>query len=600
MVAIERSWIVGRLTLDACLPDQGRIKVHRALDSSTGQRLVVRFLRDADPVAIHALERVSGALLSHPHPVLVPILEVGTHQGRGYWVTPELPLLSVEQMLARGIPTPLPLSLRILAMVGDALEHAHRLGLAHGALRPGNVQLAPDGRVLLTELGFAHWLDGAMWPLGAMSVPPSPPPSADLDALATLNQLLLTRRPSVAPAPPPARPAGLAPVPTLPPAAAAPSVAPLPSAPPPMAAAPAPSVAPPPMAAPAPSLAPPPMAAPSLAPPPMAAPAPAPSLAPPPVASFVPAPPPSLAPAEPAPSAAPAPMPSVPPASTASAAPQPAPPALQEPMTAAAPLPTPEALAPAVSVAPMAPPPPGPAELTLMPALSAPSPRPTPSLPSFVAPAATATPPAPAPVAPPQRPAFAGPPVGLGPEERQPGSDTLPLPAVALRDLALDDDAPAGLYAPSYVLWARRWSQRLQSGLAPALAKLERGARRGWSPRKARALPRGDMSTGEMEWLSADGEEAGEAKQRLGVLAAGAAGLLLISWLAFGGSSTPRPNPFLAPAPVATHRDPPPELPPAPTVRPLPAPTVAAAVSPARPVAKAESPRGSARKGRRR
>lgn len=184
----------------------------------------------------------------------------------------------------------------------------------------------------------------------------------------------------------------------------------------------------------------------------------------------------------------------------------------------------------------------------------------------------------------------------------------------ALRDLALEDDAPAGLYAPPYVLWVQKLSadlrdagerltQGLRTRLGPGLGKLEQNARRrGWIPAKRRALAKGDMSTSEMEWLSPDAEEPNEARQRLGVMAAGLAGLLLIGWLVFGGSSTPRPNPFLAPPPIATHRDPPPELslPPAPTVRPAPVPTVAAAVSSARPMAKAEPVRAVARKSRRR
>ncbi len=563
MVAIERSWIVGRLTLDACLADQGRIKVHRGFDSTTGQRLVIRFLRDADPVALGELERLSRALLRHPHPVLLPIVEVGTHQGRGYWVTPELPLISVDQMLSRGIPTPLPLSLRILAMVGDGLEHAHRMGLSHGALRPANVHLAPDGRVLLTELGFAHWLDAAVWPLGATGVPPSPPQTSDLDALAVLNQLLLARRPSMPPSAPaiPARPAGLAPVPSLPP---------LPSMPPAalVAPAPVPSVAPAPLVAPAPM--------PSIAPAPLVAPAPVPSVAPLVMPEAV--------------SVAPAPVPAAlvvpPPSQMPAASPPPS-------VTLEPPLP--------------APPPPSLAEAPL---------GPGPALPPFVPPAVRASaPPVPMVLPAPPRPMpFAGPPIGLGPEARAPGSDTLPMPSAALRDLALEDDAPAGLYAPPYVLWvqkvsadlrgaAERLTQGLRTKLGPGLGKLEHNARRrGWIPPQRRALAKGDMSTSEMEWLSPDAEEPNEARQRLGVMAAGLAGLLLIGWLVFGGSSTPRPNPFLAPPPIATHRDPPPELslPPAPTVRPAPVPAVAAAVSSARPMARAEPVRAAARKSRRR
>ena len=441
MHAIERSWVVGRFNLEAPLPDQGKVKVHRAVESPSGRRVIVRFLPDDDEAQRADLVRAQQALEALPHAAVLPILEVGVHQGRTYWVTPIIEAQTLDQLFSAGIPVPLPASLKLLAVLGDALEHLHRQGVFHGGLRPSSVLLLPDGRAMLADVGYGQLLD-------AFPRPP-PSPAGDLEALAVLNQLLMMRRVS-SPPPAPSVPPPIAAAPSTPPAPMAAAPAPTPSVPPaPMAAAPTVSAPPAPAApaAPTPSHRPPASEAPTILAPVLALPViqrPAPAAAP----ALVPAPPPSMKPE----------APSVPPA-----------------------LPN--------------------ARTQLIP--------------------------------------FAGPPVGLGPENRASG-DTLPMPLSQLRSKAPEELGPdMSAYVPSYVRIARQSVAVLKEKAGPALEKLK--------PLQARASlllapgPTVEGEDGDIERLAGIGWMSLSAKDRLKIFAAAGAGLLFVIWLASGSSPKVRP-----------------------------------------------------------
>ena len=48
---------------------------------------------------------------------------------------------------------------RMLAGVADALDHAHKQGVIHRDLKPGNLLLSPDGRLSLSDFGLARMLE---------------------------------------------------------------------------------------------------------------------------------------------------------------------------------------------------------------------------------------------------------------------------------------------------------------------------------------------------------------------------------------------------------------------------------------------------------
>ncbi|MCC7384283.1 MAG: protein kinase [Deltaproteobacteria bacterium] len=202
MLAMDGSVISGRFSLEERLPDQGRFEVHRGIELSSRRRVVIRFLPAAESVARTEIEKAARAMMRLPHPGIVPVLDVGAHLGRPFLVTPTVEGTTLAQLLARPEPVAMTDALRILAQVGEALEHAHKGGVVHGALSPASIMIAREGRALLTDCGFAHWIELVTSNRPSSIPPPLPSITADLEALRHLaHQLIGEKRTSMAPGP---------------------------------------------------------------------------------------------------------------------------------------------------------------------------------------------------------------------------------------------------------------------------------------------------------------------------------------------------------------------------------------------------------------
>jgi Tol biopolymer transport system component len=104
-------------------------------------QLKVRFEREARTIS----------QLSHPH--ICTLHDVGSENGVSYLV---MELLEGESLAARIARGPLPLAevLRYGAQIADALANAHRHGVTHRDLKPGNIMLTKSGAKLL-DFGLA-------------------------------------------------------------------------------------------------------------------------------------------------------------------------------------------------------------------------------------------------------------------------------------------------------------------------------------------------------------------------------------------------------------------------------------------------------------
>jgi hypothetical protein len=98
-------------------------------------------------------QREAKAISALSHPNICALYDVGEHEGVDYLVMEFLEGESLAERLTRG-PVPLKEALRIGVEIAGALERAHREGVIHRDLKPGNVMLTRNGAKLL-DFGLA-------------------------------------------------------------------------------------------------------------------------------------------------------------------------------------------------------------------------------------------------------------------------------------------------------------------------------------------------------------------------------------------------------------------------------------------------------------
>ncbi|MEV7193175.1 serine/threonine-protein kinase [Streptomyces sp. NPDC093510] len=154
--------IAGRYRLLAPLGEGGMGTVWQARDDVLGREVAVKEVRA--PAGLPAgevdrlyarLEREAWAAARIPHRNVVTVYDVASEGGRP-WIVMELVRgLSLSDVLdAEGALTP-QRAARIGAEILGALRAAHDAGVLHRDVKPGNVLIANDGRVVLTDFGIA-------------------------------------------------------------------------------------------------------------------------------------------------------------------------------------------------------------------------------------------------------------------------------------------------------------------------------------------------------------------------------------------------------------------------------------------------------------
>jgi serine/threonine protein kinase len=120
--------------------------IHRQLarDSETWQLFLARFQREADATA------------NLDHTNIVPIYEFGEAGDLAYLVMPYFPEGSLATRLEQRGPISLPETVQFVEQVAAALDYAHARGIIHRDVKPANMLIHPDGRVMLGDFGIAR------------------------------------------------------------------------------------------------------------------------------------------------------------------------------------------------------------------------------------------------------------------------------------------------------------------------------------------------------------------------------------------------------------------------------------------------------------
>jgi serine/threonine protein kinase len=133
--------------------------VYRAHQPALNRYVAIKFL--AASLSSTGRERLSrealamGALSGHPN--IVAVVDVGIPvEGTPYLIMPYLARGSLADAMAASGPQPWPEVVRIGVKLAGALESAHRLGILHRDVKPGNVLVSDFGEPQLADFGLAR------------------------------------------------------------------------------------------------------------------------------------------------------------------------------------------------------------------------------------------------------------------------------------------------------------------------------------------------------------------------------------------------------------------------------------------------------------
>ncbi|HKE93503.1 MAG TPA: protein kinase [Povalibacter sp.] len=134
---------------------------HRAHLDASARCVALRVLklnyRDS-PQALAELEQQFHQAQSLSHPNIVNVFDLDRDGGTYFMVMELLEGELLSDMLARLDRKPMQRdrALAIIGSIGAALAHAHRRGIVHADLKPGNVMVAANGEVKVLDFGFVR------------------------------------------------------------------------------------------------------------------------------------------------------------------------------------------------------------------------------------------------------------------------------------------------------------------------------------------------------------------------------------------------------------------------------------------------------------
>ena len=156
--------LAGRYRLDHLVATGGMAQVWEATDEVLTRRVAVKLLHphlaaDASFVERFRREAIAAARLAHPS--IVSIYDTCT-DGEVEAIVMELVNgTTLRKLLDDKKQLEPENAVGIVAEVADALEAAHRTGLVHRDVKPANILLSDDGRVLVADFGIAKAAEGA-------------------------------------------------------------------------------------------------------------------------------------------------------------------------------------------------------------------------------------------------------------------------------------------------------------------------------------------------------------------------------------------------------------------------------------------------------
>ena len=148
--------------------------VYRAFDTEANREVAVKVLSVESPdISQRAhFKRELKMIASLEHPAIVPVYDVGEHNGQPYFVMRYMAGGSLTQLLAARGRLPLEETAHIIGRICAALNHAHKQNIIHRDIKPDNILFDLDHNPYISDFGVAKpAASGASMPEGQVGTP---------------------------------------------------------------------------------------------------------------------------------------------------------------------------------------------------------------------------------------------------------------------------------------------------------------------------------------------------------------------------------------------------------------------------------------------
>src|SRR2546426_2309860 len=153
--------VLGTCTLQKIIGQGGMGAVFLAQQSRPRRQVAVKVLLPMTPLSPNQLvaflerfRRETDAAASLEHPNIMPVYEYGEQDGLAYLVMPYISGGTLRDEMEMEGALALDRVANYLDQMAAALDFAHERGVIHRDVKPANILMTPEGRLLLTDFGL--------------------------------------------------------------------------------------------------------------------------------------------------------------------------------------------------------------------------------------------------------------------------------------------------------------------------------------------------------------------------------------------------------------------------------------------------------------
>lgn len=158
-MALAEGHMLGPYKVEQQLGSGGMATIYRAYHARLDRHVAIKIMHQAflqDTTFVARFEREAQIVARLEHPNIVPIFDFAEYENQPYLVMKYIEGRTLKAQIERADGLPLTEITRVLPLLADALDYAHRQGVLHRDIKPSNILFGKDGTPYLTDFGLAR------------------------------------------------------------------------------------------------------------------------------------------------------------------------------------------------------------------------------------------------------------------------------------------------------------------------------------------------------------------------------------------------------------------------------------------------------------